>query len=305
MRHQALMYALTAAAILILATACASPPEPTDDASPAPEQSTNQRTEPSAAPIEDGDSVGPSELPLGRQYTIGRTVAALLLSKYPIYRDRLATEYLNALGTAIALSSPKPILFTGYRFAILDSDEINAFATPGGHIFLTRGIISLARGEAELAAILAHEICHVAFSHGLQSVRTDALAAITGEIGSTPPDALSEAQLSRLADALEQIAADLLDTLVGSGYASEDDFEADVAATRILAKMGYDPRALVRVLERMELALDPDGPGFARTHPEPLIRRQMIESTLQSLEAEPSADAEITELRFDAAMGVL
>ena len=96
-----------------------------------------------------------------QEYYLGRGVAATLLGQYRALRTPAANEYLNLLGQSLAKYSTKPNTFGGYRFLLLDTPEINAFAAPGGLILVTRGLAQCAANEDELAAVLAHEIAHV------------------------------------------------------------------------------------------------------------------------------------------------
>ena len=120
-----------------------------------------------------------------QEYYIGRSVAAVILTKYPPYTNQPANEYLNLLGQTLAQVSDMPEIFRGYRFLVLNSDEINAFATPGGHIFITRGLLRCCRNEDAVAAVLAHEIGHIQLKHGIQAIKkarvTDALNTIATE----------------------------------------------------------------------------------------------------------------------------
>ncbi len=109
------------------------------------------------------------------EYYIGRSVAALILSRYQPLANPGLSQYVNTLGQAVALSSDRPETFAGYHFQVLDTDEVNALAAPGGMIFLTKGLLKRCPDEETLAAILAHEIGHVAAKHGLQSIKKSRL----------------------------------------------------------------------------------------------------------------------------------
>ena len=107
-----------------------------------------------------------------QEYYIGRAVAANILSTYKLWNGNAAlTAYLNNICMAIAINSPRPYIFNGYRLAILDSNEINAFATSGGHIFVTRGLINAAKSEDALAGVIAHEIAHIQLKHGIKAIK--------------------------------------------------------------------------------------------------------------------------------------
>ena len=240
-----------------------------------------------------------------QQYYVGRGVAATILSQYEPYRDEQATAYLNTLGQALSLVSMQPFLYKGYRFLILDSDEINAFATPGGHIFLTRGMIRLAETEDELAAIVAHEISHVVLQHGMKSIKSSRItSSVVGALATTA-SVLTDSQLVELAASFSGSVDDVAQTLVTSGYSRATERDADAGAVEILLSVGYDPNGLIRVLERMEQDLKPGGLDFAKTHPDPGVRIRWIEGILKEVSVASGVNSAVIQTRFDAALGNL
>jgi predicted Zn-dependent protease len=92
------------------------------------------------------------------EYYVGRAVAARLLSKYPLCQNVKLTAYVNEVGEAVARKSSRPRTFRGYHFAVLETPEVNAFACPGGTIFITKGLVQTCDNEDQLAAVLAHEV---------------------------------------------------------------------------------------------------------------------------------------------------
>src|SRR5690606_34598886 len=109
-----------------------------------------------------------------------RAVSAEILTRYSVYPDEQATRYLNQVGSAIASASDMPYVYNGYRFVILDSDEVNAFAVPGAYIFVTRGLLQCCTTEDELAAVLAHEIGHIQAQHAMKTIESSRWAELTG-----------------------------------------------------------------------------------------------------------------------------
>ena len=104
------------------------------------------------------------------EYYVGRAVAAQILSRYKLDQNPNLTQYVNEVGQTVARKSSRPNPFKGYHFAVLDTTEINAFACPGGIIFVTRGLIQTCKNEDQLAAVLAHEVGHVANKDGINSI---------------------------------------------------------------------------------------------------------------------------------------
>lgn len=222
-----------------------------------------------------------------QEYRIGRTVAANILSRYPAGGQEPLDRYLNLLGQGLALHSPRPELFAGYRFLSLSSDETNAFSTPGGHILVTYGLLRLTDDEDELAAVLAHEIAHASLRHGMDAIQGSRVMNLAATLILASGRAAGPG-MAEFTEIFGRELADNITALLISGYSQAYEFEADRAALEILASAGYDPRALLRVLSRMRDRMNPGEPGFAATHPEPSFRlealhRGMAEGSLPSL----------------------
>ncbi len=239
-----------------------------------------------------------------QEYYIGRSVGAVILDRYQPYEDEAANAYVNTLGQTLALYSQRPQLFGGYRFQILDSDEINAFATPSGIVFVTRGLLNLASSEDGVAAILAHEIGHIEYQHGLQAIRTSRITAALTSVAITGTQFATSEDLAELTATFEGSIDDITQTLINSGYSRGAEREADRAAVRIMKRAGYDPNALITVLQEMEQQLDPRGLDFAATHPSPDSRIRDIRSELDGYRHTARA-TEVRQERYRAALGRL
>ena len=237
-----------------------------------------------------------------QEYYIGRAVGATILEQYQPYDEQVATDYLNLLGQSLALASDRPELFGGYRFMILDSDEINAFATPSGLIFISRGLLRLTRSEDDLAAILAHEIGHVQHRHGLQAIRTARITTALTSTAITGAQFATSQEVAELTSVFEDSINDITSTLVNSGYSRSAEREADEAAVGIMKRVGYDPNALIRVLERMDQQWESDGPGFMQTHPAPQTRIGVVRSAIGSYRHQPVGTA-ARQRRYQRALG--
>ncbi len=216
-----------------------------------------------------------------QEYYIGRSVGATVLDRYPTYDNEDANEYVATIGEILALSSQRPGVYAGYSFQILDDEEINAFATPGGHIFITRGMMQLARNEDELAAVLAHEIGHIQERHGLQSIRTSRITSALTSTAITGVYLAGSEEIAELTDIFSDSIDDVTQTLFTRGYSRASEEEADTAAVEILRKAGYSPRALLTFLEQMDADWESDGPGFMQTHPSPADRMEVVEEALR------------------------
>ena len=259
-----------------------------------------------------GEVMGAANSPFTpeQEYYVGRSVAATILDQYPPYNQAQANLYLNRLGQALALASERPQIYNGYTFQIMDTDEINAFASPGGHIFISRGMLRLTDGEAEVAAVLAHEIGHVAYRHGLGSIRNARVIGALQEGALSAIDTVAGEELQELTSIFADTTSEVLDTLLTRGYSGATEREADGAAVEILRRLGYDPYAMNRVLERMDAAQQAEYEGaaepvgFSKTHPRPQSRINDLTSTdLRGVEEGGRIDSGAADARFQAALG--
>ncbi|MBN2467524.1 MAG: M48 family metallopeptidase [Deltaproteobacteria bacterium] len=215
-----------------------------------------------------------------QEYYIGRTVGAMVLDKYKPYNNQKAITYLNVMGQTLAQASDMPETFGGYHFLLLDSEEINAFAAPGGLIFITRGMVRCCTYEDSMAAVLAHEIGHVQHKHGLQAIKKSRLTSALTTIGAEGAKAFGGETLSKLTQTFEDSITDITSTMINNGYSRSFEREADRAAVTILKRVGYDPNGLVDMLRVMEQKLKPGGSDFAKTHPSPASRIEDIQKSI-------------------------
>lgn len=218
-----------------------------------------------------------------QEYYIGRAVAATVLARYHPYDSPAATRYVNEVGQALALASDRPETFGGYHFLILDSNEINAFAAPGGLILISRGMLRCCPDEDALAAVLAHEVAHVAGRHGLQAIRKGRLTSALTVLAAEGAKTFGGEDVARLTEAFGDSIGDITETLMNNGYSRAFEREADLAAAEILRRVGYDPTAIRRVLAEMDKRLVPGGVDFAKTHPDPEDRLEDVDRELADL----------------------
>jgi predicted Zn-dependent protease len=218
-----------------------------------------------------------------QEYFIGRAVGATIISTYNVFPNDEANRYLNVLGQSVARFSDLPETFGGYRYLILDTDEVNAFAAPGGFIFISRGMIRLCRTEDDLAAVIAHEVGHVQLRHAVGAIKSSRLTSALTILAMEGAKNFGGEQLAQLTTAFEGSIGDITKTMMNSGYARGQEREADRAAIVILKRMGYRQGALVDVLTRMGEVLATDRRGFGSTHPPADVRvkdlRALIDDT--------------------------
>jgi len=212
-----------------------------------------------------------------QEYYIGRTIGAMVLTKYPPFENSVANGYMNVLGQTLAAASDRPNTFAGYRFQIQDSDEINAFAAPGGFIFITRGLIRCCKDEDALAAVLAHEIGHVQGKDGLRAIKQSRVTKALTTIGMEGAKQLGGENLATLTQTFGESISDITQTLMVNGYSRTLENQADLAAVEILNRVGYSSQGLLEMLNQMENRLKPGTQDFAKTHPSPKDRIQALE----------------------------
>lgn len=201
------------------------------------------------------------------EYYVGRAVAARILGSYHLSTDAYLTRYVNLIGRTVVLNSEKPFTYGGYHFAVLDTPEINAFAAPGGTIFITTGMVRTTANEDELAAVLAHEVAHIGKRDGIAAIKSARWTQALTLIGTTAARNYTSSEISQLVNIFEGSIDDVFKTLVVNGYGRSQEYAADETAVMTLAKCGYDPRALVSFLKRLEQRGKSSGGGIMQTHP--------------------------------------
>jgi predicted Zn-dependent protease len=214
-----------------------------------------------------------------QEISLGQKYSAEISKEMPAYHDPVLDELVQRVGKNLAQHSHRPGL--EYHFTIVDSPQVNAFALPGGYIYITRGMLAYLNSEAELAAVLGHEIGHVTARH---SVRQQSTSAVTGILGAV----LAASTGIQGTDTLTSMAG----TAIVRGYGREHELEADRLGAEYLARSGYDPEAMLKVVtilknqEAFEIAVaKQEGRqpnvyhGLFSTHPDNDARfREVIEA---------------------------
>jgi predicted Zn-dependent protease len=241
------------------------------------------------------DSKRREEFTPEQEYYLGRSVAAVILNKYPPYTNQPANEYLNLIGQTLAQISDVPEIFLGYRVQVLNSDEINAFATPGGHIFVTKGLLRCCRTEDAVAAVLAHEIGHIQLRHGIQAIKQERFI----DFGKT---IVTEIGGEKLLETFGGAIGDFTNMMINTGYSHPFEYAADDVAQTILRRLGYDPNGLVEVLMVMGKKMKPDDAGFGKTHPPPQDRIDQVQKST-GVKYSPVLTPKARQARYMKAVG--
>lgn len=205
----------------------------------------------------------------------GRTIAARVLGRYALDDDAALNRYVNLVGSGIALHSGRGELT--YRFAVLDSEHINAYSAPGGYIFITRGALAQMKDEAELAGVLAHEVAHITERHIVKAL---SIRAADNSAGSGLSRILN-AGTDTARVAIQQAADQAMRILFEDGYQQRDELDADRVATLLLATTGYDPAALHRYITRIQASeTTSNNHESVTTHPPSPERLAALRKTL-------------------------
>ncbi|MDX6530691.1 MAG: hypothetical protein QOH41_2981 [Blastocatellia bacterium] len=207
---------------------------------------------------------------------LGRQAAAEAEKQFPLLRDAEVNAYVENLGQRLVAAIPPEFQHPEFRyyFKVINARDINAFALPGGPMYVNRGMIEAARTEGEVAGVMAHELSHVALRHGTaqatkaQKYQTGAaVAGILGTIFGGP--------------GLGQVAQAPF-ALTFLKYSREYETEADMLGARIMANAGYDPKDLANIFRTIE-AQGGGGGGFLSDHPSPANRYARINQEAQYL----------------------
>ena len=214
---------------------------------------------------------------------LGRQAAQEAESQFPLLRDETVRSYVEDVGRRLVTNIPSQFQHSefDYYFRVINARDINAFALPGGPMYVNRGMIEAARSEGEMAGVMAHEISHVALRHGTAQAtkgqKYGTLAAIAGIAGTI----FGGAGVGQLAQA--PFAVYMLK------FSREYETEADVLGAQIMANAGYDPRDLANMFRTLEQQ-GASGGGFLSDHPSPSDRYARINREAQQLRVNPSRD---------------
>ncbi|MBP5465546.1 MAG: M48 family metallopeptidase [Treponema sp.] len=211
-----------------------------------------------------------------QQYYIGRAVAGTVLQHYSLYEDKDATAYVNKICAALTQASDVPLLYKGYFVGILDTPEVNAISSPGGHILVTRGLLECAQDEDALAAVIAHEVAHIQLGHSVKAIKS---SRTTGELVKAFEDSGSSS--AQLLNELGVDVDDMVNQLVNSGYSKTQEFQADKTALSLLDNAGYDPAAMQEMLTLLKEREAGQTAGFCKNHPSADSRLKNIKSDLK------------------------
>src|SRR5256886_5771899 len=201
---------------------------------------------------------------------LGRQAAGEAEQQFPLLRDTEVTAYVERVGQRLVASIPPEFQHPEFRyyFKIVNASDINAFALPGGPMYVNRGMIEAARTEGEMAGVMAHELSHVALRHGTaQATKAQKYSLLAGVLG------IGGTILG--GPALGQLAAAPVGVYFLK-FSREYETEADVLGAQIMARAGYDPHDLANMFQTIERTSGGGGGGFLSDHPGPANRYARI-----------------------------
>ena len=206
---------------------------------------------------------------------MGREVARQAERELPVLNDRQANAYIDALGRRLAAHAPGEKY--PYQFKIVNDASINAFALPGGFVYVNRGAVEAADTEAQIAGVLAHEISHVALRHGTNQaskayVAQAPLAILGGVLGS-----------NSVGGVLAQLGVSFATSSLLLKYSRDAESQADLMGSQILYDSGYDPRAMVEFFEKIQKESRGRAVQFFSDHPNPENRISNVQHEIERL----------------------
>lgn len=194
------------------------------------------------------------------EVALGRNIAGSILGAAPLVKDEALQKYVNQVGRWVATQSERPDL--PWRFGVIDSEDLNAFATPGGYVLVTKGLYQKLENEAQLAGVLAHEVAHITKKHQLKVLQKQQLVGLgAGKLAEI--FAKDNKLVKKAIDSGAEISARSLD--------KEAEFEADRMGMVLATRAGYEPYGLVDVLQRIGQTSKTDNSValLFKTHPHP------------------------------------
>jgi len=243
---------------------------------------------------------GSATLTEKQEYFMARGVAALAIEKDHLWADEKVEEYLTLVGLGIAFESDRPETYQGYHFAVLNTDDVNAFAAPSGFIFVTKGALRSMNNEDELAGVLAHEIAHVSLRHpelaasraATDSGLMEGVKILNGAagFGSLVLGAMGKREAAdSLKVAKEYVGAygkSLVEGLAKYklGYSRNEELAADQKAVDFVTRsgVGYDPNAFRAFVSRLPSKADSYG-----THPGLEGRLEKLDEEIKKKKSAP------------------
>ena len=213
----------------------------------------------------------------GQEIQMGAQYDSQVVMSIGVYHDPALQTYVADLGRRLAATSERPNL--AWTFRVVDDPSVNAFAIPGGHVYITRGILAHMTSEAELATVMGHEIGHVTARHTAQQMTQQQLAGLGLAIGSIASSRIAQ-YAGHASEALQVLFLK---------FSRDDESQADQLGIRYSSRANYDAREMIRVMQMLD-KIEPEGggklPEWLATHPAPANRIEHINTILAATQAD-------------------
>lgn len=214
-----------------------------------------------------------------QEIALGEGMASILLGEAPLLKNGLMQRYVNKVGRYLAMQTERPDL--PWHFGVMDSASINSFATPGGHVFVTKGMMEILNSEAELAGVLSHEIAHVLSKHHLNAMEKTRGAGILTDLSSVV--AVEKSASNDPENILGKNLIGSMKEVLLRGLDQSAEHEADRMSVVIAARAGYDSIGLVAVLQRLDgLTASSKTELMFSTMPSPRSRLDVLPESMQN-----------------------
>jgi predicted Zn-dependent protease len=226
---------------------------------------------------------------------IGDAVSAKLIDRFGIYQDPAVTKYVTLVGTVLAQASSRPNL--DWKFIVVDSEGVNAYAAPGGVVHITKGALGLIKSESELAAVLAHELAHVTEKHTIKAIQKSKTIDVGTDVAGSE-GGLAGGLMDRLADASYTMVFE-------NKFDRDDETEADKVGAALANAVGYAPNGLIEFLNHLAArnkgAAQPN--GLFASHPQLEDRIKRITKAIKDNKLSATATVQsryASVIKFDA-----
>jgi predicted Zn-dependent protease len=233
---------------------------------------------------------------------IGQNTASILLSKAAVLNNPPLQAYVNRVGLWVAQQSERPEL--PWRFVVLDSSQVAAYAAPGGYVFITSGMLTRMNSEAELAGVLAHEVAHVVQQHHLKAIQQQAQTGLLTDLATLAVQAGAAdkggSQAGELTDRFTRSVSDLYSRGLDRG----DEYEADAMGAVIATRAGYDPYGLAGVLQTLGTTRQNDAAltSFLKVHPGIDDRLQRLQPVYLYIDKNAAGPSQSLDARYQQAL---
>lgn len=219
---------------------------------------------------------------------LGEQVSLKLRDRFGVYQDEKVTKYVTLVGAALAQASTRPTL--DWKFIVLDTDGVNAYAAPGGLVHVTRGLLGIMKNEAELAGVLGHEITHVTAKHTIRAIQKSkgitTSADLAGSGGSVRDQLIAK------------VAAAAFNKIFEGEFSREDENDSDKVGSELANKLGYSPNGIAEVLKKIDArnsGRDSRNGGWFASHPDTADR---IDKNAKQIKSEKLTGTATVEARY-------